>query len=122
MGAMGSTIRNPQRSEMTYTLVPDDLFDRQVAVTRNGVDGIVTIIDGQRSALAAAVQLPMLTFEALAHVTRSLISAAVEVTDRASTSSTESLDRIRESLALDNHREQARPVAPSGRGAAPTAA
>jgi hypothetical protein len=83
---------------MEHTLVPDDLFDRQVAAVRTGVDGLVTMIDGQRSVVAAAVQLPLLTFEALAHLTRSLIAAALEVSDRAATTSTESFDRLRESL------------------------
>jgi hypothetical protein len=83
---------------MEHTLVPDDLFDRQVAAVRTGVDGLVTMIDGQRSVFAAAVQLPLLSFEALAHLTRSMIAAALEVSDRAATTSTESIDRLRDSL------------------------
>ena len=92
---------------MPDSLVPDDLFDRHVAVTRDGVDGLVTIIEGQRSVLTAAMQLPLLSFEALAHLTRSVISTVVEVTDRATTSSTESLDRLRDSLRLTADRDQA---------------
>ena len=108
---------------MSHTLVPDDLFDRQVAVTRSGVDGLVAIIDGQRSVLAAAVQLPLLSFEALAHLTRALISTAAELAERATTSSTESLDRLRDSLALRGDREHAgNGSTPSRRASAAAAA
>jgi hypothetical protein len=107
---------------MPNNLVPDDFFDRQVAVTRGGVDGLVTIIDGQRSVLAAAVQLPLLIVEGLAHVARALISVAAEIADRTTTSSTESLDRLRDSLAVTGVPEQAGNGSTPSRHAASAAA
>lgn len=87
---------------MQTTFVPDDLFDRQTAAANSGVQAVAQTVEGQRLALAAAIQLSLLSIEAAAHFTRSIISTALELTDRATTTSARSVEQLSHTMTAMN--------------------
>ena len=79
---------------MPSTLFPDDLLDRQAAVAETGVDAVVQMFAAQRSVLEAAGEMSRLSIEAIAHLTRSIVTTILELSDRAAATSTRSVEQL----------------------------
>ena len=85
---------------MPSTLIPDDMIERQSVVTEAGMDAVVQLLEAQRSMLQVALDTACLTVEAFAHLTRSVISTALEVSDRSLAASTRSVEQLSRTLTL----------------------
>ena len=83
---------------MPSTLIPDGLIERQSVAADAAVDAVAQMLDAQRTMLGAALDSVRLNFEALAHLTRSVIATVLELSDRGVTVSTRSVEQLSGSL------------------------
>jgi hypothetical protein len=84
---------------MPTALVPDDLLDRQAAASRAATDALVQIMDAQRMLFAAALEISRTSVEAITHLSHSMISTALDVSDRATSAASRSAELIGQSVA-----------------------
>ena len=77
---------------MQTTLLQEELFDGQIAVTKAYVDATANIFEHQSTLLHAVLEIPKMSVESFGQVSRAIISTSLTCSLRAATMMVESFD------------------------------